>query len=208
MNKLIEIYQDYLLYVFHQDQLQGISEKNLVIIKDDCKIIDVENCLIMHYSDEFEKYLKFQIPTKNRKLKQLISLNECYQLLHKIEYGVLSFQKDEYPYSIGINHIVYKDRIFFHCAMKGYKLNGVGEKASFIVIDDLGINKKVGTHNHNSVIVYGQLQSIEDFDLKKNVLLELIQNLAPAHPINDRMVTGTHILELKIDYVTGKSHIR
>lgn len=207
MNQLMEIYQNDLLYVFHDKQLQGIQERHLVIIKDQCKIIEVEDCMIMHYSDDFEQYLNFKIPTKNRKRKQLISIGECYNLIKVKEYGVLSFQKDEFPYSVGINHIFYKNRIFFHGAMQGYKLNGIGKKATLIVINDLGINQEVGTHNHESVIVYGTLENVEDFALKKEVLLELIK-LAPKHPINDKMIHATKVLELKIDYITGKSHIR
>lgn len=38
--------------------------------------------------------------------------------------------------------------------------------------------------------------------------MELIRSLAPKHPINDRMIDGTQVFELKIEYVTGKSHIR
>lgn len=207
MNKLIEIYQDDLLYVFSKKQLQGVKEANLVIVKDHCKIIEVEDCMIMHYGDDFEKYLNFKIPTKNRKRKQLISISECYALIKEKEYGVLSFQKDDFPYSVGINHILYKNRIFFHSAMQGYKLNGIGKKATLIVIDDLGISQEAGTHNHKSVTVYGTLTSIEDFDLKKEVLLELIK-LAPKHPINDNMINGTKVMELQVEYITGKSHIR
>lgn len=157
MTNYSEIYKNDLLYVFKEDQLQGTDKKHMVIVKDQCDIIEDDESLTLHYSDDFEKYLKFRVPTKNRKLKQLISIDQCFDIVKEIEYGVLSFQKHDFPYSVGLNHIYYDGRIFFHGALKGYKLEGLNQRASFIVVKDLGINKEVGTHNHESVVIYGTL---------------------------------------------------
>lgn len=208
MNTIKDLYKNDLIYIFTKEQLIKQDTNYLAIVKDQCPIQELDNVQTMHYQDDFESLLKFSLPTKNRKTKQLISLDQCHQLMKKIHYGVLSFTNDDLPYSVGLNHILLDGRIFFHCAKSGYKLNSINKRATYLVIDDLGINLKVGTHNHDSVAVFGTILEVNDFDTKKAALLKLISDLAPDHPYNDKMVDGTTILELKIDYINGKTHIR
>ena len=207
MNKMKEVYQDNLIYVFDSSK-HHIDEDYLVVIKDTCEIVPIENCRIMHYQDDFESLLSFTLPTKNRKTKQLLSCSQSEQLLHKIKYGVLSFSYQDFPYSVALDHILIDNHIYFHSAKSGYILNGINHRASYLVVDDLGINEDVGTHNHESVAVYGTLQEVTDFATKKQALLQLVSSLAPKHPYNDKMVDITTILELKVDYMIGKTHIR
>lgn len=162
----------------------------------------------MHYQDDFESLLAFSLPTKNRKNKQLISLNQCYKIMDKIHYGVLSFTHEGLPYSVALNHIIIDNRIFFHCAKSGYKLNSIEQRATYLIVEDLGINLKAGTHNHNSVAVFGTVHEVTEFETKKAALLEIVSHLAPEHPYNDKMVDTTNIIELEIDYINGKTHIR
>lgn len=208
MNRIIEKYQDDLIYIFNQKQLNLDGYDYLVVIKDNCLIETIEGCLIMHYQDDFESYLKFSLPTKMRKTKQLISYNQCKQILDKITYGVLSFNVDDLPYSVGLNHIILNNRIFFHCSKSGFKLNSINKRACYLVVEDLGINLDVGTHNHNSVAIYGRIKEVNDLKIKKDALLQIVASLAPKHPYNDKMLEFTNILELEIDYMIGKSHIR
>lgn len=206
MGKIQDIYQDQLLYVFSKEQCKDLKENYLVIIKNESEVIDIDGCLIMHYQDDFESLLKMKLPTKIRKPKKLLSYQQSYRILEDIEYGVLSICYDDIPYSVGLNHILLDGHLYFHCSKQGFKLNGVGKRASFIVIDDLGINKEVGTHNHQSVALFGTLKEVKDNETKKAALLKIVQDLAPQHPYNDHMLTFTNILELEIDYMIGKKH--
>lgn len=194
------------VYVFSKEECIDLEKDFLVIIKDDSEMQD-DRCQIMHYSEDFESLLKVKLPTKIRKPHKLLSLQQCYDVMKRIDYGVLSITSDNYPYSVGINHIIVDNRIYFHCAKSGYKLNGIDKLASFTVIEDLGINLDVGTHNHRSVAVFGKLKMVEDNDIKRTALLQLVHDLAPKHPYHDRMLTTTHILELEIDFIIGKVHI-
>lgn len=207
MNNIKEIYQNNLIYLFKQEQLINPDVKYLIIIKNECEIIKIPDCKIMHYQDDFEKLLKFKLPSKIRKTDKLISLNQCHEILTKINYGVLSFTHHDLPYSVGLNQIILNNRIFFHCAKSGYKLNAIDQKATFLVIDDLGVNQDIGTHNHNSVAIFGTIRKVSDTETKKATLLKLINDLAPKHPYHDKMIEKTNILELEIDYIIGKSHL-
>lgn len=208
MDKIKDLYQNNLIYIFSKKQLVNQEFEYLAVIKDECPIKEINNCMTMHYQDDFESLLTFSLPSKNRKTKQLISLEQCYQLIKKVNYGVLSFCNNDLPYSVGLNHFLLDGRIFFHCAKQGYKLTSINKRATYIVIDDLGINQKVGTHNHESVAIFGTVREVTDFTTKKTALLKIINDLAPDHPYNDKMVINTCILELEIDYINGKTHIR
>lgn len=208
MNKIKDLYHDNLIYIFTKKQLRHQDATFLIIIKDDCPIVPLDNCITMHYQDDFESLLNFSLPTKNRRTKQLISLPQCYEILAKINYGVLSFCHDGLPYSVGLNHIIVNDRIFFHCAKNGFKLNSINQRAAFLVIEDLGINPAASTHNHYSVAITGTIREITDINTKKTALLKIISDHAPAYPYNDTMVENTNIIELEVDYIIGKSHIR
>ena len=208
MDKIKDLYQDDLIYIFTRSQLRDLNTDYLAIIKNECSIQTINNCITMHYQDDFESLLAFSLPTKNRKNKQLISLNQCYKIMDKIHYGVLSFTHEGLPYSVALNHIIVDNRIFFHCAKIGYKLNSIEQRATYLIVEDLGINLKAGTHNHNSVAVFGTVHEVTEFETKKAALLEIVSHLAPEHPYNDKMVDTTNIIELEIDYINGKTHIR
>ena len=208
MDKIKDLYQDDLIYIFTRSQLRDLNTDYLAIIKNECSIQTINNCITMHYQDDFESLLAFSLPTKNRKNKQLISLNQCYKIMDKIHYGVLSFTHEGLPYSVALNHIIVDNRIFFHCAKSGYKLNSIEQRATYLIVEDLGINLKAGTHNHNSVAAFGPVHEVTEFETKKAALLKIVSHLAPEHPYNDKMVDTTNIIELEIDYINGKTHIR
>lgn len=208
MDKIKDLYQDDLIYIFTRSQLRDLNTDYLAIIKNECSIQTINNCITMHYQDDFESLLAFSLPTKNRKNKQLISLNQCYKIMDKIHYGVLSFTHEGLPYSVALNHTIVDNRIFFHCAKSGYKLNSIEQRATYLIVEDLGINLKAGTHNHNSVAVFGTVHEVTEFETKKAALLKIVSHLAPEHPYNDKMVDTTNIIELEIDYINGKTHIR
>ncbi len=127
----------------------------MTIVKDDMPLGD--HC--MHYSDDWESLLPFQVPGKMRKTKQLLKYNESVNIINRISYGVLSFF-DEIPYSIPLDHIYMNGKLYFHTSKTGYKINGVGKQASYIVVEDCGINEEKTTHNHRSVYILGILEEV------------------------------------------------
>lgn len=207
MDKYINMYGDNLLNIFNKEQLK--SDDCLVVVKDETNIIDTSS-KTYHYSEEFESLLNFPIPTKNRKTKQMISLQESISVLKKVAYGVLSFSYQDIPYGIGINHIYKDGKIYFHTGNNGYKLHAIEQRVNYLVIEDLGINEEKATHNHTSVMVQGTLHKVDNLETKKEVLEFLMKHLAPTNDkvINETAVLNTNILVLNIDYIHGKTHIR
>lgn len=178
----------------------------LTIVKDDVPVTD-EN--MKHYSDDWESLLPFKVPGKMRKTKQLLNYQDALKILNTISFGTLSFF-EEIPYSIALDH-VYKDgKLYFHTAKKGYKLRGLNKQASYLVIEDLGINEEKRTHNSRSVYVLGILKETEDVEVKKEVLTTLVHDLCPNDHviISNDMTKNVEVLELDIQYMIGKEHIR
>ena len=144
-----------------------------------------------------------------RKTKQLLNYNESMNILHKISYGVLSFF-DELPYSVPLDHIYMNGKLYFHTSKIGYKINGVGKQVSYTVVEDCGINEEKTTHNHRSVYILGILNEVENKEIKKEVLETLIHTLCPTQKVDitEQMVDNVNILEIDIQYMIGKEHIR
>lgn len=144
-----------------------------------------------------------------RKTKQLLNYNESMNILHKISYGVLSFF-DEIPYSIPLDHVYMNGKLYFHTSKTDYKINGVGKQVSYTVVEDCGINEEKTTHNHRSVYILGILNEVENKEIKKDVLDTLIHKLCPTQKVDitEQMVDNVNILEINIQYMIGKEHIR
>ncbi len=193
------------MYVF--DAKNTTIGKDVIVVKDGSEIEEREDALVLHYADNFEQYITYSLPAKTRKPIRNMSSEECYHILDKVHWGTIAFDLDGLPYSVGLNHIIVDKKIYFHSAKQGFKLNGVGKRASFFVVDDLGGGKTAPTHSYESVYMVGNLKEVTDFDTKKAALLEIVAHLAPHHPYNDSMVGNTCILELELEYMIGKSHI-
>lgn len=197
-----------LLYVF--DAKYTKNEQPLIVLKDGVEIHPDDADTTMHYGDDFESLLTFNLPTKMRRRKQLISFSECEELIEEVDYGVLSFTYDEIPYTVGMNHAYLNGKFYFHSAREGFKLNSTKVPVSYLMVQDLGVVQEKATHNHKSVAVQGTTRIIEDEIEKKEVLKALVAKLTPefGKEISPQMVKGVNILELEPRYIIGKVHVR
>lgn len=197
-----------LLYLF--DGKYTKTGTPLAIVKDEAEIREIPGMEVMHYRDDFESKVTFRLPSKNRRKKQMISLKESEAIIGQADYGVLSFTFEGVPYSVGMNHVYRNGRLYFHSAPSGFKLNGVRCPVSYLVIEDLGINEAQATHNHESVMIQGSLQIVDDSAEKMAFLRQLMAEKAPSNTdeVTEAMVKSAAVLALDIHYMSGKSHIR
>ncbi len=101
--------------------------------------------------------------------KQIISREECIELLINEPRGVLSvLGDDEYPYGMPMNHYYCEEdgKIYFHGGKKGHKIDAISrhDKASFCVYDNGFRNPGEWALNIRSVIVFGRIEIVEDMD--------------------------------------------
>lgn len=205
MNDLKQIFKEDLLIII--DASKTKDGKTIAILKNGAQKKEVENVTVLNYEEDFESLVTFTLPTKSRKPHTLLSVREIDELLDEITYGTMAFDIDGLPYAFGINHIVYKDKIYFHCGKKGFKLNGLGKRACFTLTKDLGL-AKAGTHNFKSIMMFGTLKVNEDFETKKGCLIRIIEHNNPMHvPYRDSMQETTTLIEFDLEYMIGRENI-
>lgn len=147
-----------------------------------------------------------------RRKKQALSREECLAILEHGSSGVLAVAGDnDYPYAVPLNYIYHDNRLYFHCAKTGHKLDAIGRnsKASFCVIGQDQIMPEEYTSYFRSVIAFGRARVLEG-DSEKRAALEILaakyspdQELGRAKEI-DKLFPQVCMVELTIEHLTGK----
>ena len=151
-----------------------------------------------------------------RRKKQALSLQECIEILNSGTSGVLAvYGDDDYPYAVPVSYVYHDDKIFFHGAKKGHRVDAVrkNQKVSFCVVDKDQVVPDEYTTYFRSVIVFGQARILEDEEEKRNAINALAKKYAPNHDEGhrqqaiDKEYNATCMIELKIEHMSGKEAI-
>ena len=117
-----------------------------------------------------------------RRKRQQLSEAECMDVLERNTSGVLAVLGDaDYPYAVPLSYVYCDNKIYFHCAKSGHKLDAIKkcDKVSFCVIDqDLVVPEEYTTY-FRSVIAYGQARIIEQEDEIRSALEKLAVKYYP-----------------------------
>ena len=151
-----------------------------------------------------------------RRKQQMLSHEDCLQILYSGTSGVLALHGDnDYPYAVPISYLYDGNKLYFHCAKSGHKLDAVkrSNKASFCVIGADNIVPEEYTTYFKSVIVFGTIHIMEDERKKR----EAIEKLAVKYAPSDTAANREHfidleweplcMLEMTIEHMSGKEAI-
>ena len=151
-----------------------------------------------------------------RRKKQALSQQEIAQILQQETSGVLALIGDEvYPYAVPISYVYDGEKLYFHSAKSGHKLDAIQQnaKASFCVVAKDTVVPEEYTTYFQSVIVFGQIRLIQDERAKRAAIEKLAGKYAPEattmeleQEIN-REWNPLCLLEMTIDHVTVKEAI-
>ena len=145
--------------------------------------------------------------------KQLLADAECVELLKKLPRGVLSVQGDDgYPYGMPMNFWYDEETgtLFFHGGKTGHKIDAIRrcDKVSFCVYDEGYRREGEWALNIRSVIVFGRIREVTDYDRAMDVSRKLsYKYTADSAYIEKEIVCsgpGTLCLELVPEQITGK----
>ena len=151
-----------------------------------------------------------------RREKQLLSPEETAAILDRGTSGVLALSgDDDYPYTVPISYVYDGDKLYFHCARSGHKLDAIrrNEKASFCVIDRDRIVPEEYTTYFRSAIVFGRIRILEETGEKWAAVEKLAVKYAPDSTGDDREQAIRRewaplcVLEMTVDHMTGKEAI-
>ena len=151
-----------------------------------------------------------------RRKNQLLSDAVSRDILEKNTSGVLSLMGDDgYPYGVPLSYVLVGDKLFFHCAKTGHKIDALRreEKASFCVIDQDKVVSEEYTTHFRSVIVFGRVHILEGEEEKRNALRLLAgkysaeQGEAGIEAEIDKSFADVCMLQFDLEHVTGKEAI-
>ena len=151
-----------------------------------------------------------------RRKKQLLPDAVSREILERNTSGVLSLMGDEgYPYGVPLSYVLVGDKIFFHCAKEGHKIDAIRnyEKASFCVIDQDKIVSEEYTTYFRSVIAFGRVHILENAEEKLNAIRILAGKYSGDQGAEgiDREIgknfANLCMLQFDIEHLTGKEAI-
>lgn len=143
--------------------------------------------------------------------KQALSREKCIEILQNEPRGVLSVLGDGgYPYGMPMNFLYDNGKIYFHSGKKGHKVDAISrdERVSFCVFD--GGYRKDGEWalNISSVIVFGRMKVVDDFDKTVDICRKLSLKFTDDMDYIEKEIASfakaTLCYELTPEHITGK----
>ena len=146
---------------------------------------------------------------ETRRKKQVLSEQECADILERCEWGVLGLHGDNgYPYTVPLNYVYYNGIIYFHSARTGHKIDAIDrdDKASFCVVDKSDLVPEKFATAYWSVIVFGRIHKVQDQDERIDTLTALtpwqalrVFSTRATHAAQPMPWTGKFLLRVLID---------
>ena len=147
------------------------------------------------------------------RIKQVLSDEECMDILKNQLRGVLSVQGDDgYPYGMPLNHFYNEvdGKLYFHSGKSGHKVDAIlrDPKASFCVCDE-GTRENGNWYlTFRSVIVFGKIELIEDrekiYDIARRLSHKFTDDEAYIEHEVENSGPGTLMFALVPEHITGK----
>jgi len=149
-----------------------------------------------------------------RRKKQLMSLEDTLAVMDRCTNGVLAcLGDDDYPYAVPVSYVYHKNKIYFHSAKAGHKVEAIlkNPKVSFAVIDEDTIVGSEYTTYFRSVIAFGKARIVEDYEWFK-AFEALVEKYSADQPDEEKIkeineCNRSHIIAIDIDHMTGKEAI-
>ena len=148
-----------------------------------------------------------------RRFKQQLPHQECLDILEKGSSGVLACLGDGgYPYAVPLSYVWDGEKLWFHCARSGHKLDAVRacDKVSFCVVGADDVVPDEYTTYFRSVIVFGRVREITDDAEKRESIIKLAEKYNPAASADyrDKFINAEWaplcMLCLTPEHITGK----
>ncbi len=146
-----------------------------------------------------------------RRAAQQLTEHETLQILERGASGVLALSGDDgYPYAVPMSYVYDKNRIIFHSAVAGHKIDAIkhSDKASFCVIEKDEVIPDEYTTAYKSVIAFGKLQILSREESRSAAII-LGQKYRPGFAEElaetvERNLDKMTLFSLEIEHLTGK----
>ena len=147
-----------------------------------------------------------------RRKNQSLTKEECINVLKSASSGVLAtLGDDNYPYAAPLNFVYKDNKIYFHCATNGHKLDAIkkNSKVSFCVVDSEEVIPDKFTTDYKSLILFGKARIIEDKEEKAKTILYLCEKYSPNQKDSwqetiKNSIDRFSMVEIAIEHISGK----
>jgi nitroimidazol reductase NimA-like FMN-containing flavoprotein (pyridoxamine 5'-phosphate oxidase superfamily) len=148
-----------------------------------------------------------------KRKRNALSKEETIEILKNNTSGVLAVNGDDgYPYAVPLSYVYSNNKIIFHCAARGYKLDAIerSEKVSFCVIDQDHIIPEDFNSLFRSAIAFGKARVLTEDQDKKAGLELILHKYSPdfiesgKQYIKDQW-NNCVVVEITIEHLTGKA---
>lgn len=148
-----------------------------------------------------------------RRSRQELTRRESNEILYAGSSGVLAVSGDGgWPYAVPLSYVYDGEKIFFHCAKSGHKLDAVKNdaRASFCVVARDDVVPEKFTTLFKSVIVFGRVRVLEDDAERLAAIEKLALKYSPGESAQsrrketERFWNALCMLELSVEHVSGK----
>ena len=141
-----------------------------------------------------------------------LSQSQSIEILTEAQYGVLALHgDDDYPYTVPLNYAYSENRIYFHGAPEGHKVDASrrNDKVSFCAVTRSEIIPEAYNCLYASAVAFGRIQIITDEAEKKHALELIIDKYSSSFRENGRKYmqsswddVATFVIDL--EHITGK----
>ena len=147
-----------------------------------------------------------------RRKDKMKTYEDAVQIISEGSNGVLSVIGDDgYPYGVPVSYVYKDNKIYFHCASVGHKLDAIKAepKVSFTVVGADNIAPEKFTTSYKSVIVFGKAR-VADTDEEKMAALKIIANKysgdfpAEGMAYIEKFWEKTTVVVIEIEHMTAK----
>lgn len=147
-----------------------------------------------------------------RRPKQALSREKIVEILEKGETCVMAVSgDDDYPYAVPVNYVYKQDKIYFHCALEGHKIDAIkrNDKVSFCVIARADVDPKELATDFISVIAFGRARILVGDEDRMNVLELIGDRFSWEFPEEVKAEiknewNNVALVEISIESMTGK----
>ncbi len=132
-------------------------------------------------------------------------------VLTRAEEMHVAFSTDAAPYVLPLNFVYTQDKIYFHCAIEGRKLDCLRKNPAvgFSVIVDSRVISEQATTIYKSVVGHGRISLVDDVQ-EKIAILHALASRYNAHcesPTPPEKFARTAVLCLEIEDMCGKEKL-
>ena len=149
-----------------------------------------------------------------RRGKQLLSMEDTLSVMDRGTNGILAcVGDDEYPYAVPLSYVYFKEKIYFHSAKAGHKIDSImrNPKVSFTVVDEDRIVSEEYTTYFRSVIAFGKARIVEGEERQGafEALAEKYSSDQPQEARKKEIAECTHayLIAIDVEHITGKEAI-